>query len=937
MATEAATKKKKARILSWRGVLANDSRVLRWMIAIVLTVAGAALTFTQLGFVDLVMPDGTVGYMVVLLQVVALGALLLGTLPGVAIGFMTGSVLLLHAHVFPLDHYELTFVNPMTSIVMFSVCGLLFGALFAFVLRNNPSSKIKRAIYIIIVCIIVSFLYSVGFTINVFIQLVISIANELGPDASEAGIRTASVGMALQLGDLSLQGQSTAFVMAVLCIAGDLVACKIRERVDVPGLRTVFGTWLAVVVALAFMVMSAASFAVSSVDELRDAEDLLKSEVSYIGNQLKLTNTQIDLISRVFEQYDVDYDTVDTSITDKLTETLQDDMVLKGYTVKDDGTVITTLDDYIFATNDDRFATAQQLKNVFSTQVLDAIDRSIQTGEMQRVVFEDAKTLDSALEGIINVKTRTFIAYVYAEEFAVEGVLAESGAQEQTTENDGSSAVSTQKVIMIQSSDQVFAKRSSVMVWMTLSALVLLLVVFALVSQLLNRVVARRVDETNDVLARVTDGDLDARVDIHDTREFGSLSDGINTTVDALKGWIAEAETRMDAELATARAIQEAVLPRTFPPYPDVLKFDIYASMNAAKQVGGDFYDFFLIGDDCDDKTGKLGFVVADVSGKGVPAALFMMRAKALLRDFVASGMELGEAVAEANRQLVDGNDAGMFVTTWVGVLDYGSGHVDYVNAGHNPPLLWQREGGWRWMRDKSGPVLGLFDMTYRAHSVDCKPGDMFLLYTDGVTEAFNVDEELYGEERLMTVAEEGYRLHARELLESVRKDVASYAQGAEQSDDITILTLEVGVPPEVTGVLEVPAELAQLNTVNDFLHEELDNRLCPQRVQNQLDIAVEELFVNVCKYAYADAAPDVPRIVRIYRTYTADPPSITVVIIDKGVAFDPLAKPDAVTPDNIMDVPIGGLGILMAKKSVNEMSYEREGGSNVVTIVKKW
>ena len=159
MATEAATKKKKAKILSWRGVLANDSRVLRWMIALVLTVAGAALTFTQLGFVDLVMPDGTVGYMVVLLQVVALGALLLGTLPGVAIGFMTGAALLLHAHVFPLDHFELTFVNPMTSIVMFSVCGLLLGTLFAFVLRNNPSSKIKRAIYITIVCVIVSLVY----------------------------------------------------------------------------------------------------------------------------------------------------------------------------------------------------------------------------------------------------------------------------------------------------------------------------------------------------------------------------------------------------------------------------------------------------------------------------------------------------------------------------------------------------------------------------------------------------------------------------------------------------------------------------------------------------------------------------------------------------------------------------------------------------------
>ena len=188
-----------------------------------------------------------------------------------------------------------------------------------------------------------------------------------------------------------------------------------------------------------------------------------------------------------------------------------------------------------------------------------------------------------------------------------------------------------------------------------------------------------------------------------------------------------------------------------------------------------------------------------------------------------------------------------------------------------------------------------------------------------------------------MAVAEDGYRLHPRELLEAVRRDVAAYAEGAEQSDDITILALEVGVPPEVTAVLEVPAQQAQLDRVNEFLHAELDARLCPQRVQNQLDIAVEELFVNVCRYAYANAEPEVPRTVRIQRTYRAEPPAITVDIIDKGVAFDPLAKPDAVTPDDIMDVPIGGLGILMAKKSVNEMRYEREGSSNIVTIVNKW
>ena len=188
----------------------------------------------------------------------------------------------------------------------------------------------------------------------------------------------------------------------------------------------------------------------------------------------------------------------------------------------------------------------------------------------------------------------------------------------------------------------------------------------------------------------------------------------------------------MDAELAAAKTIQESALPRVVPPYPDILKFDVYATMGAAKEVGGDFYDFFLIGDGCTPEAGKLGFVMADVSGKGVPAALFMTKAKTQLRDYMESGMELGEAVENANRQLVDGNDAGMFVTAWAGVLDYATGRVDFVNAGHNPPLLWQSEpgaggsserGSWRWLAERSGMPLGLFDgFPYEAHSVECRP-----------------------------------------------------------------------------------------------------------------------------------------------------------------------------------------------------------------------
>ena len=151
------------------------------------------------------------------------------------------------------------------------------------------------------------------------------------------------------------------------------------------------------------------------------------------------------------------------------------------------------------------------------------------------------------------------------------------------------------------------------------------------------------------------------------------------------------------------------------------------------------------------------------------------------------------------------------------------------------------------------------------------------------------------------------------------------------------MLALEYGVPPELTSSITVAADVNELPRVNEFIHTELNRRLCPARVQGQLDIAVEELFVNVAHYAYPDATPEHPGTVRVSYTYSADPPSITVDIVDDGVPYNPLEKPDAVTPDDIADVPIGGLGILMAKRSVDEMTYDYMDGSNVVSFVKKW
>ncbi len=912
-------KRKKTRIVRWQGVVSGAPRILRVVIAIVLGVAGVAFTFTQLGFTDVTLPDGRVGYVVALLQVVALGALLLGTLAGAGLGLATGSVLFIHAQVMPLDHYELAFVTPLTSVIMFGISGLILGILFAFALRNDPQ-RIKRAAYIAIVCLLVSLLYTFGFAISVFASLIVSMVEAFSAEVSEPVIRQMASMTVMHLGDMGVQFWGTGLLMAFLCVVADIIARKAQAYEGTLGLRTVFGSWLAIVVVLAFFVLSATNFASATQDELRDATDSMQAKTDYLANQIETSNQRLASVMSFFDVAGVEIEQLDEGALGNLMNYFSDSQLLSGYTPEKDGILILAFEGYIYECDDSRFKPGESIEDVLGVDIELAIEESASTGKLQRVVMSNQT---SDVQTVQQDNAQSQIAYLLAKK------IPYAWGDKDEVLND--------YVILIQTSDQVFSMRASIMSSMTIAALVLLLSMFAIVFFLLDRVVATRIDEENKALALITEGNLDVRAEAGGTREFESLSEGINTTVDTLKGWIAEAESRMDAELAAARAIQESALPRTFPPFPDIQRFDVYASMNAAKQVGGDFYDFFLIGDNCTPEAGKLAFVIADVSGKGVPAALFMMKAMALLRDYVSSGMELGEAVSEVNGQLIDGNDEGMFVTAWVGVLNYASGVVNYVNAGHNPPLLWNREEGWHWLRKKSGPVLGLFEMQYRAQALECKPGDTFILYTDGVTEAFDVNGKLYGEERLLAVAEEGYRLHPRELLEAVRADVALHAQGAEQSDDITILTLEVGVPPEITATLEVPAKVEELDRVNAFLHSELKQRLCPQRVQNQLDIAVEELFVNVCHYAYPQATPENPGTVRIQRTYTAEPASITVDIIDDGVSYNPLAKPDAVTPGNIEDVPIGGLGILMAKRCADEMRYERIDDSNVVTIVKKW
>jgi len=241
---------------------------------------------------------------------------------------------------------------------------------------------------------------------------------------------------------------------------------------------------------------------------------------------------------------------------------------------------------------------------------------------------------------------------------------------------------------------------------------------------------------------------------------------------------------RLQSELNIAAKIQSSMLPNVFPPFPDRTGFDIYALMDPAKEVGGDFYDFFFIDDN------KLAVVIADVSGKGIPAALFMVKANTLLKNTAQQGKPLAEVMETLNNQLCEGNDECMFVTVFLGALDITSGHFTYVNGGHDVPLIKQKNS-FEWLPVKPGLMPGFMPGTkYEQDEITLKKGDVLFLYTDGVTEAESPGKELLSEKRLQSIINECEYSNTKNLLDFVRAKVDEFADGEEQFDDITMLAL---------------------------------------------------------------------------------------------------------------------------------------------------
>lgn len=467
-------------------------------------------------------------------------------------------------------------------------------------------------------------------------------------------------------------------------------------------------------------------------------------------------------------------------------------------------------------------------------------------------------------------------------------------------------------------SEVVFGRNISLYITVFIEILVFA-ALFVLIYFLVKKLVVENIQKINHSLKEITGGNLNVSVDVRANEEFVSLSDDINSTVHTLKGYIAEAAARIDKELEFAKTIQFSTLPCVFPPYPDRTDFDIYASMDTAKEVGGDFYDFYLLDEN------RLAFLIADVSGKGISAAMFMMKAKTLLKSHAENESNAAAILTRANEDLCENNEAEMFVTCWMGILNLKTHTVHFANAGHNPPLVRHQNGRYEFFKTRPGFVLaGMEGMKYRSGELELLPGDEIFLYTDGVTEATDAHEQLYGEARLEAVLNRLAGADAKSLCLGVKQDVDAFVGEAPQFDDMTMLCLRL-TPKQCISV--DPRE-DTMQTVVSFVEEALAQAEVPMKTAVKMNIAVDEIYSNIQRYSGATHATV---------ECAAKNGRITLVFTDNGSPYNPLEQADPDTTLPAEEREIGGLGIFMVKKTMDDVVYEYSEGRNRLTLKKNW
>ena len=480
------------------------------------------------------------------------------------------------------------------------------------------------------------------------------------------------------------------------------------------------------------------------------------------------------------------------------------------------------------------------------------------------------------------------------------------------------------------------ATRDAVMHLSVVSAVILLIATVFLFLLLQSKVLRRIIRLEKDVETYSETKDPETAVTIRENKgandELGSLSDRFAEMIGSLDEYMinlqhvtAEKE-RIGAELSVATQIQADMLPRIFPAFPDRSEFDLYATMTPAKEVGGDFYDFFLVDEN------HLGVVMADVSGKGVPAALFMVIAKTLIKNRAQLGASPGEVLAYTNEQLCEGNDAELFVTVWMAIIEISTGRGIAVNAGHEHPVIRRKDGKYELVIYRHSPAVATIEgLRFREHEFRLNPGDSLFVYTDGVPEATNTENELFGNERMLDAINEVIDRPPEERLKHIKEAIDAFVGDAPQFDDITMLCLDYHGTEKEDNMLTLDATIENLDTVLAYVDEQLENLDCPIRKKMQIDVAVEELFVNIASYAYGPEGGKAT----VQVTSGTDPDRVSITLSDHGIPYNPLAREDPDVTLSAEERKIGGLGIYMVKQSMDEVCYDYRDGQNIITITK--
>ncbi|WP_295443402.1 SpoIIE family protein phosphatase [uncultured Thiodictyon sp.] len=465
------------------------------------------------------------------------------------------------------------------------------------------------------------------------------------------------------------------------------------------------------------------------------------------------------------------------------------------------------------------------------------------------------------------------------------------------------------------------------------------LVLLVLAVWLVARSITRPVGALSVAAATLAAGDLNAALPAPRGRDeiaqltaaFGAMRDSLNRYMADLAETTAARE-RIGAELRIAHEIQMDLVPKTFPVIPARSDMDLFALMEPAREVGGDFYDFFFLDHD------RLVVAIADVSGKGMPAALFMAVTRSFFRSAFKADADPGRALARVSDDLSEGNESCMFVTLFCAVIHLAGGRVDFANAGHNAPLLVRAHGRTEWIATPHGTAAAIVPgARYESGRLTLAAGDTLLLYTDGVTEAMDGEHRLYGEERLAALMLRSSDLTCRECLNALAGDLLAHAAGAQQSDDITMLMFRrLAIRAEHASWdedaclrLEIPNHLEGLASALERLDGFLASVEAAPTLPYVARLVLEELVTNIIKYGYPDAGVHCIRVV-----LRVGPPA-TMTIEDDGQAFNPLL--DAPTPDleAVTEArAIGGLGLHMVKTMAGSLAYRREGGVNRLDIV---